>query len=156
MAGFWKAYYGVLDILRGMEGNFAPRGLALQLADRMLNTETRPLLADFAIEHYWIVWPAMLALIYVQLVALLAALRPRLHVAWGYLLIAFHVGTGLLMQIFFAKHVLLLMLFFVMSPFRPMHLALVAIIEDLPLFGAVARKLRQASYSARPRPVLEA
>ena len=92
---------GAVDPLLGVEGNFPPRAAsALQLADSMLQTGSHPPLADFAIDHYRLVWLPMIGLIYVQLMALPAALRPRLHTLWGYLLIAFHVGTGLSLQIF--------------------------------------------------------
>jgi hypothetical protein len=96
----------------------------------------------------------MIGLIYVQLMALPAALRPRLHMLWGYLLFAFHVGTGFLLQIFFAKQVLLLMLFFVLSPFRPTRFSPLPAIKDLPLLGPLVRGARQLPRPARARPAL--
>ena len=141
IAGFWKVFQGLKPLLQGTEGNFAPRGLALQLADRMLTTGTSPLLGDFAVANYWLIWPMFLFLIYVQLVAVLVALRPRLHIAWGYILIIFHIGTWLLMEIEFPEHVLLLGLLFVMSPFRPRQWNFRDVLSDLPGFGLLVRLL---------------
>ena len=140
IAGSWKVFQGLKPLLQGSEGNFAPRGLALQLADRMLTTGTSPLLGDFAVTNYWLIWPMFLFLIYVQLVAVLVALRPRLHIAWGYILIMFHIGTWLLMEIEFPEHVLLLGLLFVMSPFRPRQWNFREVLSDLPGFGLLVRQ----------------
>ena len=124
LSGFWKGGTdGVQDLFAGLEGNFAPRGFALQLADRIVQTNTTPLLADIAIRNYWLGWPAFLVLIYAQFFALVAVFRPRLHVLWGYLIIGFHVGTGLLMDIFFQQHVMRCYLF-VPLPFRPLQWSL--------------------------------
>ena len=139
LAGFWKFLAGLASLLRGVEGNFSPRGLALQLADRMLQTGTSPLLADVAIANYWLSWPMFLALIYIQMVAVLIVLRPRLHIIWGYFLIAFHIGTWLLMEIAFPHHVLFLGLLFVMSPFRPQQWTIREVLSDLPVFGPLLR-----------------
>jgi hypothetical protein len=139
LAGFWKVRYGLGPLLHGIEGNFAPRGLALQLADRMLETGTSPLLADFVITNYWLIWPMFLALMYIQLVAVLVVLRPRLHVVWGHLLILFHIGTWLLMEIEFTQNVLFLGLLFVMSPFRPREWNFREALSDLPGLGLPVR-----------------
>ncbi|NKB49723.1 MAG: hypothetical protein GKS02_10240 [Alphaproteobacteria bacterium] len=135
LAGFWKILAGLTSLLRGVEGNFSPRGLSLQLADRMLQTGTSPLLADVVIANFWLSWPMFLALIYIQLVAVIIVLRPRLHVLWGYLLMMFHLGTWLLMEIAFQHHILFLGLLFVMSPFRPRSWTVRDAISDLPVFG---------------------
>ena len=154
LAGFWKSLDGLMSLLRGNEGNFSPRGLALQLADRMLQTGTSPLLGDLAIANFWLLWPLFLALIYIQLVAVIVCFRPRLHVAWGYLLIMFHLGTWLFMEIAFPHHVLFLGLLLVMSPFRPRHLNLWQTVRDLPVVGPLAsifrRKYTHGRASAVP------
>lgn len=51
-AGFWKFFWGLGPLFQGIEGNFAPRGLALQLANRILETGTVPLLGHFVIINY--------------------------------------------------------------------------------------------------------
>ena len=147
-AGFWKFFWGLGPLFQGIEGNFAPRGLAQQLANRILETGTVPLLGHFVITNYWLSYPMFLVLIYMQLVALFVALRPRLHLIWGYGLIVFHMGTWLLMEIYFPVHVLLLGLLFVMSPFRPERWTVREVLYDLPIFGFFIRKLWRTSGSA--------
>jgi hypothetical protein len=139
LAGLWKVLEGLKPLLHGMEGNFAPRGLSLQLADRMLATGTSPLLGDFAVNNYWIIWPMFLLVMYIQFTAVFVALRPRLHVVWGTVLIMFHTGTWLLMQIPFADHMFCVGLLFVLSPFRPRSWNLREVLSDLPGFGILVR-----------------
>lgn len=79
-----------------------------------------------------------LMLIYMQLVALFVALRPRLHLTWGYGPIVSHIGTWLLMEIDFPVHVLLGLLF-VMSPFRPERWTVREVLCGLPIFGPLFR-----------------
>lgn len=155
LSGLWKFSFGVTSLLAGEEGNFSPRGLALQLAHRMSQTGTSPLLADFFIDNYWLSWPMFLGLIYLQLVAVFIALRPRLHMIWGYALVGFHTGTWLLMEIPFPNHVLFLLLFFVMSPFRPRHWTVRDVVGDLPILGLVFRRIagvRDGRQAAHPVP----
>jgi hypothetical protein len=148
-AGLWKFYWGTGPLFHGVEGNFAPRGLALQLAGRILETGTKPLLGDFVITNYWLSYPMFLVLIFMQLTAVFVVLRPRLHIIWGYALIVFHIGTWLLMEIYFPVHVLLLGLLFVMSPFRPQRWTLREVLCDLPVFGFLIRKLWRISAPAK-------
>ncbi|MEX0923393.1 MAG: hypothetical protein WD489_03665 [Rhodovibrionaceae bacterium] len=150
LAGFWKLVYGLQGLFAGYEGNFSPRGLALTLADRMLQTGTDPLLANFFIVNYWLSWPMFIGVIYIQFVAVLVAFRPRLHALWGYLLIFFHLGTYLLMEIGFSQHVLFLALLFVMSPFRPMQWSLPQVIGDLPIVGLVYRRVLTRFAASAP------
>ncbi|MGH6753785.1 MAG: hypothetical protein ACREDP_16630, partial [Bradyrhizobium sp.] len=139
LAGIWKTLNGVAALVSGHVGNFSPGGLSATLADRMLQTGTSPLLADYVIDHVWLAWPMFLVLIYVQLFAVFVAFRPQLHVLWGYALIGFHLGTWLLMEIVFPQHVLFLALFFLLSPFRPARWTLRGILVSLPLFGPALR-----------------
>jgi len=153
MAGLWKISFGILNLLRGAEGNLSPRGFALQLANRVVQTGTDPLLVLPAIDNYWLSWPMFLFVIYAQLTALFVLFRPRLHVVWGYILIGFHLGTWLLMEISFSQHVLFLLMLFVLSPFRPERRSLREAAADLPVFGPLARFAlapnRQVPRSAR-------
>jgi hypothetical protein len=139
LAGLWKVRSGLLALIDGEEGNFAPRGLALQLADRMLLAGTKPLLADAAISYYWLIWPMFIGLMYCQLTAVLTALRPRLHMIWGYLLISFHLATWLLMEINFNEQLLFVGLLFVMSPFQPRLFDFRATLADFPGLDTLLR-----------------
>ena len=117
MSGAWKLYFGILSAFHGVEGNLSPRGLALTLADRIVQTGTAPLSADFFITNYWLAWPMFLGVMYLQCTAVVVAFRPRLHAVWGYALALFHFGTWMLMEIMFIQHFLFLLLLFVLSPF---------------------------------------
>ncbi len=150
LAGAWKFYYGLQAAMNGVEGNLSPRGLALTLADRVMQTGTEPLLADLLIRNYWLAWPMFLALGYAQLVAALLVFRPRLHVAWGLILIAFHTGTWLLMEIWFTSHVMLLVILMTMSPFRRADWRTWQTLAELPLFGPLFGRERLV----RPPPAM--
>lgn len=151
LAGLWKILGGFVAFSMGREGNFSPNGLSLTLADRILQTGTSPLLGRVVIDHTWLSQPMFLILIYIQFVAVAAAFRPRLHVSWGYLIIAFHIGTWLLMEILFIQHVVLLALFLVLSPFAPKTLNLREIAADLPVLGRFARRLLPPSKKPLPQ-----
>jgi hypothetical protein len=159
LAGMWKVRYGLAALYRGVEGNFAPRGLALQLADRILVTGTKPILADLAISNYWLIWPMFLAVMYFQLTALFIVRRPRLHIVWAYFLISFHLGTWLLMEIAFPVQMLFVGLLFAMSPFRPQKWSFRAALADFPgldivtrLIWLIPKGLKPKSMQERPRP----
>lgn len=145
LAGFWKAAYGFQSMLHGVEGNFSPRGLALLLSDRMMQTGTQPLLGDFLVNHYLVSWPLFIILILVQLLAVIITFRPSLHVAWALILIAFHTGTFLLMEIPFPNHILALTVILLNSPFTPANWLRRETIYDVPGLGFLAR------LNVRPR-----
>lgn len=141
MAGAWKVLYGLVSISQGMEGNFSPRGLALSLADRVMQTGTDPTFAPFVIENYYLAWLFFLGIIYVQLTSIMVAFRPQLHLFWGLFLVAFHTGTWYLMQIPFPRHVVMLMILLVASPFRPEKIDILEALRQLPIFGPLFRKI---------------
>lgn len=149
MAGLWKITFGIHGLMFGYEGNFAPRGFALQLANRIVQTGTSPLLADFAIDLYWVSWPMFLFVIYLQFTAIIVLFRPRLHPVWGYFLIAFHLGTWLLMEISFPQHILFLLLLFVLSPYRPKCWTVGEALDDLPVIGPAFRFARPGPHTRR-------
>lgn len=146
MAGLWKVVLGVQSTVAGLPGNFSFQALSWTIADRSVQTGSTPLLADLIIYYPAIAWPAFVAVMYVQVFAVIAALRPRLSVSWGYALIAFHIGTWLSMEIIFTQHVLLLVILMVLTPFAPARASLWDRVADLPLFGGLAGLI------ARPYP----
>lgn len=137
LAGFWKTLSGVKALIAGVPGNFSPNALAWTLADRMAQTGTQPLLGPFFVDNPWLAWPMFLALVYVQLVSIFIAFRPSLHLAWGFILIAFHTGTFLLMEIPFPTHIVILMLLLVASPFQRRDWFRPQTLADLPIFGGL-------------------
>ncbi len=141
LAGFWKLGSGILMLLDGREGNLSPRGLALTLADRMLQTGTEPLLARIVIDHYYVSWALFLGLIYAQFVAIVIVFRPRLHVIWGLILVGFHTGTWLLMEITNVQHLMVLFILMVMSPFAK-EWKTWETLKDMPLIGGLFYKIK--------------
>ena len=147
MSGAWKIGIGIQALFKGEDGAFSLHGLAYTLADRMVQTDTDPLLANFFIDNYVLTWLAYLAVMYIQFTAIAVAVRPRLHRLWGTLLILFHLSTWLLMEILFKEHVFLLVMFFVFSPFRPDIIDLRKTLSDLPLLGRLAPLFTKYSQS---------
>ncbi len=137
MSGAWKILIGLIDLSNGQPGNFSPGALSWTLANRILQTGTDPILANLFIHNLWLAWPLFIATMYFQLVSVVVAFRPRLHVLWGYLLISFHLGTWLLMEIIFTQHVLLLIILLVLSPQRRAFGSLGGALRDLPFLGPV-------------------
>lgn len=142
MTGTWKVVYGVIAAVSGQAGNFSPDALSLTLANRSLQTGTEPLLAPLFIDNPLLAWPIFLALIYIQVVSVIVAFRPRLHLVWGYLQIGFHLGTWLLMEIIFNEHILLLLILLVLSPQSSAFRRLSESLEDLPIVGWVWSRAR--------------
>jgi hypothetical protein len=144
LAGLWKLREGMAALLVAGEGDFAPRGLALTLADRIMQTGTQPLLGRFLVENYWLAWPMFLAVIYMQVVAILVVFRPRLHMAWGLGLLLFHLMTFVAMEIIFTVNVLLILAVLIRSPFQEPGWVSVRTLHDLPLLGFVFRRRSQS------------
>ena len=147
MSGAWKIGIGIRAIFKGEDGAFSLQGLTYTLADRMVQTDTDPLLANFFIENYVLAWFAYMAVMYIQFTAIAVAVRPRLHRIWGTLLIMFHLSTWLLMEIIFKEHVFLLVMFFVFSPFRPIEFDLRKTSADLPIIGRLVPLFTRGSPS---------
>lgn len=118
-----------------------PSALARHIADRLLQTYPDSILGSWMIDNGIFLWPAMLGTIYIQLFAIHAAYRPRLHVLWGFSLSCFHLITGLTMTIDFTPNLVLLAILFIASPFAKSSLDIPGIIEDLPIFGQISHQL---------------
>ena len=138
LSGTWKIIHGIGAINEGLDGIFSLGGLSHNLANRVLQTNSTPLLAEFAIENFAVSWLGVMAVLYIQFTAVIAAFRPRLHLWWGLTIVMFHFGTWLLMGIVFSAHVLLLLLLFVISPFRPAVFDPGKTVLDLPVIGPLA------------------
>ena len=83
MSGAWKIGIGIRAMINGVDGAFSPQGLAYNLADRIVATGTDPLLANFFIDNYVLSWLGYLAVMYIQITAIVIAFRPRHHRLWG-------------------------------------------------------------------------
>ena len=154
LAGFQKFGAGAAALQRDLTGNFSSSSLAATLADRMLQTGTQPPLAQVVIDHPWLSQPLFVPIVFIQMMSIIIAFRPRLHQAWGVALIAFHIGTWLLMEILFIQHVALLALFLVASPFAPRKLEWRQALDDIPVAGPalswVARQVRWRNPRLKP------
>lgn len=117
MAGSLKLIAGIKSLIAGEVGNFSVVGFASLLADRMTQGRGTTVLGGFFVDHPGLGFPLFVVLILIQTLSFPVAFFPRLHQAWGLILICFHLGTGLLMDIYFGTHILWLALFLVCSPF---------------------------------------
>lgn len=72
LSGFYKAFIATILLLAGMPGGFSYNAMALQLADRMAQTRTEPLLAPFIVENPYLGWPLYTGLILLELFAIVA------------------------------------------------------------------------------------
>jgi hypothetical protein len=149
LAGVAKLAEGIGSLVAGIEGNLSTRGLALTFADRILQTGTEPLLGRWFVDNWWLSLPVFAFTIYMQLVAVAVAYRPKLHAAWGLLLFGFHLGTFLFMEIIFVVNMLLIMALLVNSPFQERNWFRWSTLADLPLLGSLFRT-RPALTAMRP------
>lgn len=140
MSGFLKIVGLAEQMAAGGVHALHPQGLMYQILGRVIQTGTAPLFGELVIAYPRVGWPLYPFAIYIELFALLAVFRPRLHRLWGLGLIGLHVGNWLLMGIVFNINVLLLGLFFVLSPFAADRLEW-QVWRDLPLVGAARRLL---------------
>lgn len=118
LAGFWKCIGALWQISQGDLHAFHPRALELHVADRVLQTQESPLLANWVMENAYWLWPLMPLTILLQLGGLGAAFRPRLHFAFGTMLIAMHLFISASMGIHFRHNIALLILFYLASPLQ--------------------------------------
>ncbi len=135
MSGFWKALAVVRQTFAGEVHYLYPRGLAQQVAAKLIAADEVSLLGPWLIEQAWVGWPLAVAAIYLELFALWAVFRPSLHQAWGLGLILLHLGTHLTMGIGFPENALWLVIFFLLSPFRPRVPGLRRAVAELPVVG---------------------
>jgi len=151
MSGFWKIAAGIEALLQSRIGSFHPEGLATIVADKMLQLDKPTLLGPWLVDHSWVGWPVFLFVIYIEVFALWAWLRPPLHRLFGLALACFHVGTFLLLGISFPKHILVIVVLLIWSPFAPDRQNVWETLACLPLFGRlVAGRIRQRPRVMQP------
>jgi hypothetical protein len=141
MAGIWKTG-GILEQwIRGQAVTYLhPRGLAYQVAAKMVEDDTASLFGPWLVEHSWVGWLPGIAAIYLELFALWVVARPSLHRAWGLGLALLHIATHLMMGVGFPQNTLWLALFLVLSPFRPETPDWRQAVRDLPVLGGWLRR----------------
>ncbi|OGI62787.1 hypothetical protein A2818_00890 [Candidatus Nomurabacteria bacterium RIFCSPHIGHO2_01_FULL_40_12] len=139
MAGLGKLVGGVNQFLAGESFILEPKAAALQVADRLLTTNSTSLLGPWTMEHYMILWPFFIGTIYLLLFSFIAVFRPSTHRIWGFGLILFHIGNYLFINIGFSAHIFLLSLLFLASPLAPRVVSWREILYDLPIVGFILR-----------------
>ena len=135
MSGFWKLGAVVRQAAVGEVHALHPRGLAQQIAAKLLDTDTTSVLGPWLIEHYWVGWLLMVGTLYVELFALWIVFRPALHRLWGVALIVFHISTHLTMEVGFPQNSLWIALFLLASPFAPAGWEWRRALRELPVVG---------------------
>lgn len=152
LAGVGKLLGTAYQAALGQITPLHPSALARHIADRLLQTHPESILGGFMIEYGVWLWPMMLATVYIQLFAVVAAFRPRLHRLWGFGLMGFHIVTALTMTIDFSPNLILLGLLWLASPFAPESWNLPALVADFPVVGRLLRSSRPKSLpQTRPR-----
>jgi hypothetical protein len=141
MAGLGKLAGAVYQLAIGQNNAFMPGALAAIVAERLVETNSRSLLGPWLVGHPLCGWPLMLGDIYLQLFSFCVVFRPTVQRAWAFGLIVFHIGSYLLLTINFAQNALLLALFFFNTPFLAQPAGWRRTLADLPLVGAVLRRL---------------
>jgi hypothetical protein len=112
MSGLGKLAGALYQLCAGQHHLFMPDALAVTVADRLLQTNSRSLLGPWLITHPLWGMPLTLGVLYLQLFSFWIAFRPGAQKTWAVGLIAFHIGTFLLLSIQFFQSVLLLALLF--------------------------------------------
>lgn len=156
LAGFQKLWGAWLDI--GYTGItiFHPDALAIQISRLNLIGEGDALLSWMVIAYSGFGYPLMLIAIYLECTALIAAFRPRLHLIWAMLLMAFHAGNSLIMNIWFDPMVLMVGVYFFLSPFTPATFSLTATVHDLPIIGVLLATLQRLTKRLKaPKAAIE-
>ena len=129
LSGLFKVYGSRLEL-------FSPDGFVRIMLSRALeDTIDIPWLLPFFASQPPLAQFFLLGAVYVQVFALLALFRPRLHRPFGVALIAFHFGTDYTLNIFF-HNLVYLGIFLVFSPFAQGRFSWTGLIKALPVFGA--------------------
>jgi hypothetical protein len=140
MAGLGKIVTVPIQIAAGEVHNFAPSSLPLHIAQRLLDTNSKSILGEWLISHYWAAWPLMLGTIYLQFFALWAAFRPELYRFWVFSLVMFHAFSTLTMTINFNQNCLYIALFFLLHPSCPARFDYKKFLLALPVWGWLLRR----------------
>jgi hypothetical protein len=140
LTGFWKIFFAFHGAVTARASSFAVDGFAQIVAHQQMRFNQDPVLAEFFVDNHVIGWAMFIGTMYVEVAAINAVFRPRLHRTWGILLIGFHVGTELAMGFTFLPNVLVAAILFVCSPFAPDAVSVREALLDLPGIYLVRRR----------------
>ena len=131
-------FAGAIPLDADSLSSLAPTGLAHHVVARMLVTQEVTVMGQVLAEFPALGWPAFLAVIYIELFAIVALFRPVLLPLFGAFLMLFHMGIWMFMGIGFWFQPLQVLMFLVWSPFRPAQWSLARALHALPLLGGTA------------------
>ena len=147
LSGFWKIWYGGLELL-------SPDAMTRILLNRLLaEADDVPPLMPLVAQHDLLAQAMWLLAIYVEIFALLVVFRPHLHRPFGIVLMLFHITSDWLMNISFPYHIIMLGIFLVLSPLAPVKLSFSGLAQSLPIIGVPFRALRRLRSTDQHRQV---
>jgi hypothetical protein len=135
MSGFVKLTSGLWHLASRGEGVLTPSAFSLHVASSGFRFGVEPAMGAMALRWGVLGLPIYITVIYLEIVSIAIAFRPRLHRAWGFLLIGLHVAIGLTLNLFFLPSILVLGVFLLASPFAPSRSTAKLAARDLPLIG---------------------
>ena len=98
--------------------------------------------AAFLVLNPWAAWLSNVGVLYLEIVAIFAVFRPRLHRPWAFGLLVMHAMIWLTIAIQFRQSAFGVGLILLASPFAPNKLELKETLLDLPLVRFVHQRLR--------------
>jgi hypothetical protein len=151
LTGLWKVLIGIRQFAEGDLSAFHVSGFSYIVANRVASIGQETVLGDFFVRNEVLGWALFLGTMIVESVSIIIAFRPRLHRAWGVLLVLFHMGTQLVLGFTFVNNMFLLVIILVCSPLAPDKVSVKDAVLDLPGVHFVARRVA-AVRSRTPPP----
>ncbi|MEM7645717.1 MAG: hypothetical protein AAF203_02295, partial [Pseudomonadota bacterium] len=144
LSGAWKLGYGLAyqTFVNG-QSFLHEKAMAYHLATYALRNGYEPPFADFVIQHSWVGWPLLVGAIYMQFFAFFAAFRPLCHGPWLLMLMSFHALSLPLMNLPFNHQGFMAAIVLGAFPFIKLPRNIREATYTLPLFGVLARFLRE-------------
>ncbi len=137
LSGAWKVAFGSVGLLTSRRSVFEPDALASIVAHNLGGEDKSTVLGAVIHDAPTLGWLLFLGTMLVELGALVALFRPRLHRLWGAALVLFHLGTQLVLEIAFVEQAFLVGLLVVCSPAAPDRVTWREVVSDLPGAGLV-------------------
>ena len=143
LSGFWKIWYGRLELL-------SPDSLTRIVLERALaEADSIPPLLPFIARYSLLAQAMWFVTLYIEIFALFVVFRPHLHRPFGVILMLFHITSDWLMNIAFSHHVLVLGLFLVLSPVAPARPSVSGLLKSLPIVGIPFRAVGRLQSADR-------
>jgi hypothetical protein len=140
--GAWKVYFAFHDLVAGHLNAFNISGFSYIVANRLSIIGGESVLGSFFVHNQFPGWALFLGTMYFETTSVIIAFRPRLHRAWGVVIVFFHLGTQLVLGFTFTNNVLLVILILVCSPLAADRVRLNEALLDVPGVHFIARRLR--------------